>query len=104
MLGRYGSLLHEVLDPGRTEPALLEPVPSAPEYLVAEIRYAVTHEGALHLEDVLTRRTRISIEYAHRGVDCADVVADVMADVLGWDVTTRGAEVGVLRRACAGRT
>ena len=36
---------------------------------MAEIRYAVTHEGALHLEDVLTRRTRISIEYPHRGVD-----------------------------------
>ena len=43
---------------------------------MAEIRYAVTHEGALHLEDVLTRRTRISIEYPHRGVDCAAVIAD----------------------------
>ncbi len=85
VLGRYGSLLREVLDPGRSAAALLEPVPAAPDYLLAEIRYAVTHEGALHLEDVLTRRTRISIEYAHRGVDCADVVADVMAEVLGWD-------------------
>ena len=51
-------------------------MPDAPDYLMAEIRYAVTHEGALHLEDVLTRRTRISIEYPHRGVDCADVVAE----------------------------
>ena len=46
-------------------------VPGAPDYLMAEIRYAVTHEGALHLEDVLTRRTRISIEYPHRGVESA---------------------------------
>ena len=46
-----------------------ETVPGAPDYLMAEIRYAVTHEGALHLEDVLTRRTRISIEYPHRGVE-----------------------------------
>jgi glycerol-3-phosphate dehydrogenase len=93
VLGRYGSLLSEVLDPGRTAPSLLEPVPAAPDYLLAEIRYAVTHEGALHLEDVLTRRTRISIEYPHRGVDCADVVADLMADVLGWDDATRDTEV-----------
>ena len=52
---------------------------------MAEIRYAVTHEGALHLEDVLTRRTRISIEYPHRGVDCAEVVADLIGAILGWD-------------------
>ena len=39
------------------------------DYLQAEALYAVTHEGALHLEDVLARRTRISIEYAHRGTE-----------------------------------
>ena len=69
VLDRYGSMIRDVLDPGLTDPALLETVPGAPDYLMAEIRYAVTHEGALHLEDVLTRRTRISIEYPHRGVD-----------------------------------
>jgi glycerol-3-phosphate dehydrogenase len=42
---------------------------------------------------VLTRRTRISIEYPHRGVDCADVVADLMADVLDWSDATRETEV-----------
>jgi glycerol-3-phosphate dehydrogenase len=94
LLGRYGSLLRDVLDPGRDAPALLEPVPAAPEYLLAEIRYAVTAEGALHLEDVLTRRTRISIEYPHRGVDCAEVVADLIAELLGWDGATRATEVG----------
>jgi glycerol-3-phosphate dehydrogenase len=93
LLGRYGSLLREVLDPGLDAPALLEPVPAAPEYLFAEVRYAVTHEGALHLEDVLTRRTRISIEYPHRGVDCATVVADAIAPLLGWSAEIRDAEV-----------
>jgi glycerol-3-phosphate dehydrogenase len=93
VLDRYGSMIRDVLDPGLTSPALLETVPSAPDYLMAEIRYAVTHEGALHLEDVLTRRTRISIEYPHRGVDCAMVVADEMAEILGWDNGTRDAEV-----------
>jgi glycerol-3-phosphate dehydrogenase len=95
LLERYGSLVREVLDPGRADRALLEPVPDAPDYLLAEIRYAVTHEGALHLEDVLTRRTRISIEYPHRGVACAEPVAATMADVLGWDRKRRRREVEV---------
>jgi glycerol-3-phosphate dehydrogenase len=86
-------MIRDVLDPGLTAPELLETVPGAPDYLVAEIRYAVTHEGALHLEDVLTRRTRISIEYPHRGVDCAAMVADVMTEVLGWSEQQRAVEI-----------
>jgi glycerol-3-phosphate dehydrogenase len=93
LLDRYGSLLPEVLEPGRTDAALLATVPGAPEYLMAEIRYAVTHEGALHLEDVLTRRTRISIEYPHRGEESAAAVAALMAEVLGWSPEQRDAEV-----------
>ena len=50
-----------------------------------EAVYAAEAEGALHLEDVLARRTRISIEYAHRGVNCAQQVAQLIAPVLGWD-------------------
>jgi glycerol-3-phosphate dehydrogenase len=93
VLDRYGSMIGEVLAPGVAEPALLETVPEAPDYLMAEIRYAVTHEGALHLDDVLTRRTRISIEYPHRGVASAPAVADLVGDVLGWSAEQRAAEV-----------
>ena len=41
--------------------------PGADDYLRAEVVYAATHEGARHLDDVLTRRTRISIETFDRG-------------------------------------
>ena len=93
VLDRYGSMIRDVLEPGLTDPALLSTVPAAPDYLLAEIRYAVTHEGALHLEDVLTRRTRISIEYPHRGVASAAAVADLMAGILGWDASSRAREI-----------
>nr|WP_312860316.1 glycerol-3-phosphate dehydrogenase/oxidase [Pseudonocardia bannensis] len=85
LLDRYGSLLDHVLDVAEDRRELLQPVPGAEDYLQVEVVHAVSHEGALHLEDVLTRRTRISIEYPHRGVDCARPVAELMADVLGWD-------------------
>jgi glycerol-3-phosphate dehydrogenase len=93
LLDRYGSLLRDVLEPGRDDATLLQTVPGAPDYLLAEIRYAVTHEGALHLEDVLTRRTRISIEYPHRGVESAPSVAAVVGSVLGWSDGERDREI-----------
>jgi glycerol-3-phosphate dehydrogenase len=93
LLDRYGSLLREVLEPGLVDHALLETVPGAPDYLMAEIRYAVTNEGALHLDDVLTRRTRISIEYPHRGVESAPAVAALVGELLGWSAEQRDTEV-----------
>ncbi len=85
LLDRYGALIHEVLAVADEQPELLDPIAEAPTYLKVEVAYAALAEGALHLEDVLARRTRISIEYAHRGVNCAQEVAQVMAGVLGWD-------------------
>ncbi|EXG79495.1 glycerol-3-phosphate dehydrogenase/oxidase, partial [Cryptosporangium arvum] len=93
LLERYGSLTTELLASIDADPRLGQPVAGAPEYLAAEIAYAASHEGALHLEDVLTRRTRISIETAHRGLDSVEDVADVLAPALGWDAATRRREV-----------
>ncbi|MEB3064345.1 glycerol-3-phosphate dehydrogenase/oxidase [[Mycobacterium] zoologicum] len=93
LLDRYGSLIHDVLSAADGRPDLLDPIAEAPTYLKVEVAYAVVAEGALHLEDVLARRTRISIEYAHRGVNCAREVAEVMAPVLGWDDAAVEAEV-----------
>ena len=70
------------------EPALGKALEAAPGYLRAEIVYAASHEGALHLEDVLTRRTRISIETFDRGVAAAPEVAELMGRVLGWNADT----------------
>jgi len=74
-------------------PDLAEPLPGAPGYLAAEVVHAVTAEGALHLDDVLTRRTRISIETAHRGVETAARVAALMGRELGWDEERTAREV-----------
>jgi glycerol-3-phosphate dehydrogenase len=84
LLDRYGALVGDVLGLADDDPGLLSPIKEAPGYLKVEALYAVTAEGALHLEDVLARRMRISIEYSHRGVDCAREVAEVVAPALGW--------------------
>jgi glycerol-3-phosphate dehydrogenase len=93
LLDRYGSMVHEVLELAEGKPELLKPLTAAPDYLQVEIVYAASHEGALHVEDTLARRTRISIEYPHRGVDCVEQVATLMGKVLNWNKETVKQEV-----------
>jgi glycerol-3-phosphate dehydrogenase len=93
LLGRYGSLTHELLELVAADPSLAEPLPGVDDYLRAEVVYAVTHEGARHLDDVLARRTRASIEAWDRGVSAAPVVAELMAGPLSWDEARKAAEI-----------
>ena len=93
LLERYGTLAPQLLAMVEQDPTLGRPLAGAPEYLAAEVAYAAQAEGALHLEDVLTRRTRVSIETAHRGVESAVHAATVMGRVLGWDEAAREREV-----------
>lgn len=85
LLQRYGTRTDELLQLLREDPDLAAPLPGADDYLAVEVVYACTHEGALHLDDVLARRTRISIEAWDRGVAAAPVAAELMAKTLGWD-------------------
>ncbi|MCG5217209.1 glycerol-3-phosphate dehydrogenase/oxidase [Streptosporangium sp. KLBMP 9127] len=85
LLQRYGSLIDEVLVLIEEDPSLGRPLTGADDYLRAEIVYAATHEAARHLNDALTRRTRISIETFHRGVAVAREAAELMAGPLEWD-------------------
>jgi len=102
LLNRYGVMTDELLDLIRERPELLEPLPGADDYIGAEVVYAATHEGALHLEDVLARRTRISIEAWDRGVSAAPVAAALMASELGWDAERTEREVNhYLKRVAA---
>ncbi|HET9648101.1 MAG TPA: glycerol-3-phosphate dehydrogenase/oxidase, partial [Microlunatus sp.] len=93
LLGRYGSLIAELGAMIADRPELAEPLDSAPGYLKVEALYAATHEGALHLDDILARRTRISIETWDRGVAAAAEVAELVAPALGWDAETIAREV-----------
>jgi glycerol-3-phosphate dehydrogenase len=93
LLRRYGTLTEELVTLVTADPRLAEPLPGAEDYLAVEAVYAATHEGALRLEDVLTRRTRISFEVADRGLAAARPVAELIAPALGWDQVRIDAEV-----------
>jgi glycerol-3-phosphate dehydrogenase len=85
LLGRYGAEITTLLELIAAEPELGQSIPGAPEYLRVEARFATTHEGALHLDDTLRRRTRIYFETKDRGIEASRPIAEDMAGVLGWD-------------------
>jgi len=93
LLHRYGSLLGEIIDLVDATPSLANPLKGAPAYIGAEIVYAASHEGALHLDDVLMHRTRLNYEQADKGVGALDEIADLVGPVLGWDERTRSREI-----------
>lgn len=104
LLNRYGTMAFDILRMIADRPELRSPVEGAPEYLAAEIVYAVQAEGALHADDVLTRRTRISVETAHRGENSVEHVASLMAGELGWSDDDRQREIShYLARVAAER-
>lgn len=85
LVARHGSGTMEVLAIIKSRPGLAAHLPGSEDYLLAEAVYATAAEGALHLDDVLTRRTRISIEARDRGMAAATAIAPLMAEMLGWD-------------------
>lgn len=90
---RYGTLAEGVVALAADRPELLNTLPDTDEYIEAEVVYAVTHEGARHIEDVLTRRTRMSVETWSRGVAAAGRVALLMGEVLDWSAERVDLEV-----------
>jgi glycerol-3-phosphate dehydrogenase len=98
LLHRYGSLLAELVETVDADPSLGRPLAAAPAYLRAEIAYAVTHEGALHLDDVMMHRTRLNYEVADRGLGALEEIADIIGPLLGWDAAARERELTAYRQ------
>ncbi len=101
LLGRYGSRVDDLLALIAARPELGQPLEGGGGYLGAEIVYACTHEGALRLDDVLARRTRIAIEVRDRGLAAAPHAAALAAAELGWDEARTRLEIGRYRDAVA---
>jgi glycerol-3-phosphate dehydrogenase len=93
LLNRYGSLISEVLDLIVTDKKLATQVTPGLPYLKAEIVYAVTHEGAMTVDDVISRRTRLAFEAPHAGTDLVETIATLIAPYLGWGAREKKASI-----------
>lgn len=61
LVERYGSEATAILELIEENPALAEPVAPGIDVTAAEFVFATTHEGALDIDDLLDRRTRIGL-------------------------------------------
>jgi len=89
LLNRHGALISEILELIEEQPKLATKLDVALPYIEAEIVYAASHEGARSVDDVISRRTRLSFEAVNHGVHLADEVAALIAPVLGWSAKER---------------
>ena len=93
LLNRYGSMISEVLDLIKENPALGKRLSPDLPYIRAEIYYAASHEGAQSIDDVISRRTRIAFEAHNHGLNLAEAISEIIAPVLGWSSKERKSSV-----------
>jgi glycerol-3-phosphate dehydrogenase len=89
LLNRHGSLISEILEIIKQQPKSAIKLDANLPYIKAEIIYAVSHEGARSVDDVISRRTRLSFEASNHALHLTEDVAALIAPVLGWSAKER---------------
>ena len=97
VVAKYGTQSETLLDPIADSPDFGEPVATGTVLLRAEIRYAIEHEMALTVEDVLDRRTQLLLFSLDQGLGAVDGVAEMLAERLGWNTAHTESETATYR-------
>ena len=85
LLERYGAQIEDLGALIDADPDLGKPLKHAPQFLRADVVFALRYEGVLHLEDVLVRRVRLDLEQRDRGLAAAPEILEIMRSELNWD-------------------
>ncbi|MFT2751223.1 glycerol-3-phosphate dehydrogenase/oxidase [Clavibacter sp. Sh2088] len=90
LLNRYGTRATSVIDVLSGQPST--PLATDPQLTRAEIAYFATHEDAVHLADVVLRRTNLAFVGGVTHEMLAEI-ADVLQEALGWSDDERDDEI-----------
>ena len=101
LFSRFGDESRTIEDLLRMQPELREPLVTGLPYLKAEAVFAVQHEMARSLDDVLSRRTRARIINRQASVACAQNVANLIGPYLGWSNQDCNNQVLAFNSLCA---
>jgi glycerol-3-phosphate dehydrogenase len=98
---RYGSDAGRIIEIAKNDPQLARPLVDGLPYLRAEAVYSVTHEMALSLDDIMTRRTRARLFDRRATVNAASDTARLVAPLLSWSEADIDREVRTFVDSCA---
>jgi glycerol-3-phosphate dehydrogenase len=97
---RYGTMADEIRALVAFRPDLGEPLVPGQLYLRAEAVYAVRHEMATTLDDILVRRTRAHLFDRSASLAAAPAVAALLAEELHWSADEMERQLDAYRRLC----
>jgi glycerol-3-phosphate dehydrogenase len=93
LVRQCGETAQHVLSLVVAEPALAERLSPAAPHIAAEVVHAARSEGAATLDDVLSRRTRLSLRAKDAALPTAPLAAALLARELGRDESWASAQV-----------
>ena len=96
---RYGTEARFVSDLLAARPELARPIVQGLPHTEAEVLYAVRHEMAASVDDVLSRRLRARLMARDASAHAAQRVGDILADELGLTPAQVAQQVHDYRRA-----
>ena len=101
LITTYGADCLTVLALAQEQPALRRRIVPELPYLYAEIPYAIHHDMACTLSDLLVRRMHLIHEEKTQGLAYAERIAQLMAQDLAWQPTEIAAQVAAYGQAVA---
>lgn len=93
LIKSYGTRYTVLLERIRKNRSLLLPIISGMSETRVQIDYAVEEEMASRLSDFLRRRTDLALSRHRRSPEMIHVVAERMAELLGWDTARQEEEI-----------
>ncbi|WP_104685091.1 glycerol-3-phosphate dehydrogenase/oxidase [Helicobacter bizzozeronii] len=89
----YGTHAQAILDLENANPHLARLIHPNHPYTYAQVFWALEHEMAYRLEDVLSRRMRLLFLDARAALKCAREVGEFMGAYFGWDISYQEQEI-----------
>lgn len=96
LIYQYGTEHGRIMAKAETDSTLREKIAPDRSDILAQVVYAVTDEMALHLDDVVFRRTGLGT-VGNPGDEALKKCADIMGELLGWDSAAKKREIGWVR-------
>jgi glycerol-3-phosphate dehydrogenase len=98
----YGSDARMIEELERSDPAWAKPLDHELPYTAAEVIWAIRHELAHTVEDILARRTRALFLNAQAALRMAPLVAELMANEMGRDAAWQATQLAAFQDVAKG--